>query len=366
MKHEKNEIKADAIGVMSGTSLDGLDLAACSFRYNGEIWDYIVHNAITIPYDPTWKQKLVSAHTLTGFELRTLDVEFGKFIGQWVNEFIVRSGFKPGLIASHGHTIFHQPQAGITLQIGSGAVIAALTGISTVSDFRSTDVALGGQGAPLVPIGDELLFGKYDACLNLGGFSNISFRFNQKRIAFDICPVNILHNSLVRSEGFDFDTDGRFAASGNINTHLLEALNTLDFYRAKPPKSLGREWFERVILPLFEGSGLNLADKLRTATEHIVIQLNHVLTHYGFRYVLVTGGGTHNKFLIDRLRDTCSATIAIPDRITIDYKEALVFALLGVLRMNNLTNCFSSATGASADSSGGAVYLAPVVASDVK
>jgi anhydro-N-acetylmuramic acid kinase len=243
----------------------------------------------------------------------------------------------------------------MTLQIGSGAEIAAITGIKTICDFRSTDVALGGQGAPLVPFGDEILFGKYDYCLNLGGYSNISFRKNQKRTAFDISPCNIILNSIANEKGKSFDDKGMMAASGKCDSKLLKSLNDLKFYKSKKNKSLGNEWLEKNILPIIKKNKLKTEDKLNTLVEHIAIQISKNIEKG--KSVLTTGGGAFNDYLVERIRFHSKARIIIPEKKLINFKEALIFALLGYMREQNFVNTFANSTGAKRNSSGGAVYF---------
>ncbi|HHN47505.1 MAG TPA: anhydro-N-acetylmuramic acid kinase [Bacteroidales bacterium] len=345
-------------GIMSGTSLDGLDLAACSFRFaqNGK-WEYAIEHAATYPFSPTWKHQLQNLIDADARAIARAHFDFGRLIGEYANRFHAASGFEPMLIASHGHTIFHDPATGYTTQIGNGAAIAAITGKPAVCDFRATDVCLGGQGAPLVPIGDELLFPDYDACLNLGGFSNISFRADHQRIAFDVCPVNIILNLLAMELGQDYDADGRLAAKGKVIPGLLEVLNSLPYYSQLSPKSMGVEWLKDHVLPLMQNEDHSTCDKLRTFTEHIALQISRVLTENRIKNVLITGGGAHNQFLIERLQAKTTCGLILPDHKTIDYKEALVFALLGLLRWFEQENCLATATGASHSSIGGAIYL---------
>jgi anhydro-N-acetylmuramic acid kinase len=345
-------------GIMSGTSLDGLDLAACNFRFTQKNkWEYAIEHAATYPFPPAWKRQLKSLMNADARAFARAHFDFGRLIGEYAKRFHVASGFEPMLIASHGHTIFHDPAAGYTTQIGSGAAIAALTGKPVVCDFRATDVCLGGQGAPLVPIGDELLFSEYDACLNLGGFSNISFRHDQKRIAFDVCPVNTMLNRLAAELGKGYDEDGRLAAQGKVIPELFGMLNSLPYYPQLPPKSLGTEWLEDHVLTLMQNNDDSTYDKLCTFTEHIAFQLSRVLTENRIKNVLITGGGAHNQFLITLLRSKTNCDLILPDNKTIDYKEALVFALLGLLRWFDKENCLAPATGATHNSTGGAVYL---------
>ena len=321
----KNEYYA--LGLMSGTSLDGLDLALCHF-VKTDAWNYKVIAATTVEYTDDLREKLANALTFSAYEFAILDVELGRYIAAKVNAFLATQNVIPDFIASHGHTTFHQPQAGLTVQIGSGAVIAAQTGITTVCDFRTTDVALGGQGAPLVPIGDELLFSDYDACLNLGGISNISFNKDGKRLAFDISPCNMALNYLANKLNLKYDKNGENARKGNIDTALLNELNDIDYYKKTGAKSLGKEWFDTVFLPYLEKSEISVYDKLRTVTEHIAIQLHKVL-HFSHRAtILVTGGGARNVFLIERFTEISQQKIIIPDTETIDFKEAIIFAFL--------------------------------------
>jgi len=342
------------MGIMSGTSLDGLDLAICQFSFN-EKWNFNIIDAKTIPYSDNWKQKLSTADKLSGIDLINLHKEYGKLIGNTANDFIQSFAHKIDFIASHGHTVFHQPDKGLNLQIGDGNVISSVTGITTISDFRSMDIALGGQGAPLVPIGDRLLFSEYDYCLNLGGFANISFESENKRIAYDICPVNIVLNELASKTGVSFDKNGEIGKSGIIHSKLLNTLNNISYYHQKHPKSLGKEWLTSNFSPLLEDFNIPLMDKLRTLYEHISHQITNSITS-GNAKILITGGGAHNVFLIDLLKQKTKANIVIPTNEIIDFKEALVFAFLGLRRLRGEINCLASVTGAVKDCSGGIIH----------
>lgn len=353
-----NRIKA--IGIMSGTSLDGLDLVAAEFWQVSGKWHYNIAAAETENYTDEWTEQLKMAHSLSGHQLIKLHAEYGRYLGQKTKAFIHKTRFEPELIASHGHTIFHQPENGYTFQLGSGSEIAAINGITTVADFRSGDVALGGQGAPLVPAGDKLLFSAFDYCLNLGGFANISFDENNHRKAFDICPINIVFNYFAAKNGLLFDSNGDLGRKGNINFLLLEKLNALDFYKKEPPKSLGREWFEREFLPVLEMYECEEPDKIRTVYEHVAQQISKIIRNNG--KLLITGGGTWNTFLIELIAANSNLKITIPLPEIVDFKEALVFAFLGVLRVQNTINCFSSVTGAKHNHSAGVVFQAKVSA----
>lgn len=342
------------IGAMSGTSLDGLDLACCEFEFANGKWNFLIHDTTTIPYNSTWFDKLKNAPTLSGEALIQLHAEYGRYIGLQINKFIGETGFKPDVIGSHGHTVFHQPEKHFTFQIGNGADIAATTKIITVADFRTGDVALGGQGAPLVPIGDRLLFSDFDSCLNLGGFANISYEKNNQRIALDICPVNIILNYFAEKSGFPFDKNGNMGRKGNINIELLKKLSAIKFYHQKPPKSLGREWIDEVFKPILNSFMCNEEDKIFTVYEHIAEQIS--TSSHPNKNVLITGGGAYNLFLIELLQKKSKAQIVLPDSKIINYKEALIFAFLGVLKIRGEINCLSSVTGASKDSSTGVVF----------
>ncbi|KXH85155.1 anhydro-N-acetylmuramic acid kinase [Chryseobacterium kwangjuense] len=346
-------MKIQAIGLMSGTSLDGLDLCFAAFEKQNS-WHFEILKAETLPYPENWEEKLRNSIHLSSEELLALHSEYGFYLGQKVQEFISNHQLKDiDLISSHGHTVFHQPQRNFTLQIGDGRAVKIETGLPVVYDFRSQDVLMGGNGAPLVPIGDELLFPQYDACLNLGGFSNISLQQNQQRIAFDIAPFNIVLNRLAQKFDKKFDENGDIARKGHINENLLTKLNSLDFYGQPHPKSLGIEWCTEFVFPLLEN--LAAEDVMATFTEHVAHQISHVIHQYGLQNILCTGGGTYNTFLIEKIRAKTESDIIIPEQAIIDYKEALIFGFMGILRMNNEINVLSSATGSTADHSSGLI-----------
>ena len=349
--------KYSVIGVMSGTSLDGLDLAFCEFAIDDK-WKFKLITAKTISYDQQWQKRLREAATLGPKELAILDSDFGKYIGQQINQFRDEENISFNYISSHGHTVHHQPQNGITVQVGSGSEIRNMTGVTVICDFRKGDVALGGQGAPLVPIGDRLLFSEMDYCLNLGGIANISFEKNEERIAFDICACNIVLNMLAEKLGSNFDDDGAFANGGELNKKLIDELNELPFYKKSYPKSLGREDIEREVFPILNNYQIKPEDLLRTFCKHIAIQIGKVIgSEVSNSKMLITGGGTLNLFLLKQIEDECHLKIVIPSKAIIDFKEAIIFGFLGVLKIRNENNCLKSVTGASEDSSGGDVFL---------
>ncbi|MBI9037150.1 MAG: anhydro-N-acetylmuramic acid kinase [Bacteroidales bacterium] len=347
----------NVIGIMSGTSLDGVDIAFCIFQKKLNIWNFEIVKAQTFDYNKTWKEKLNSLHRSNALSFVKTHAEYGDYLGELVNGFLEKNTLNPDFIASHGHTIFHQPQEKLTFQIGDGAAIAAKTKFTVVSDFRNLDVKLGGQGAPLVPIGDKLLFPQYDYCLNLGGFANISFdnEANQ-RIAFDICPVNIVLNKIAAEFDFAFDDKGKIAKSGYLNPQLLLELDALDYYNQKNPKSLGKEWVIEYFEPILKKINLSASDKLRTVCEHIAKQISKAITHNNSKSLLISGGGAYNDFLINRIKAHTNQKIHIPENKIIDFKEAMIFAFLGVLKMRGEINCLKSVTGASKDSSGGVIF----------
>ncbi|MCL2417243.1 MAG: anhydro-N-acetylmuramic acid kinase [Bacteroidales bacterium] len=390
------------VGVMSGTSLDGLDLAFCEFHLENSRWSYQLSIAETVEYPDVLRSRLKNAVNFSGLELALLNSDYGHFLGQEIQKFIEKNQLEVDLVSVHGHTIFHQPEKQLTLQIGDGAAIASYVKCPVVTQFRNIDVALGGQGAPLVPIGDKLLFDTTDFCLNLGGIANISFTENSKTIAFDICVCNMALNYLVSfirrgvshtsspsivanaNEGvcdthLQYDKNGEIAKSGTLNSELLTKLNDLDFHNKQPPKSLGFEWFENNFLPILDTFECPVEDKLHTVCEHIAEQVSKIVNELvgaGFarpacyggmqggrtpplreKNMLVTGGGAKNDFLMSRIKHHCLCEFQESNPLIVDFKEALIFAFLGVLRLRQETNCLSDVTGATHDNIGGCVYL---------
>jgi anhydro-N-acetylmuramic acid kinase len=337
--------------------MDGVDLACCDFVWDGQQWKYTIIEAETFPYSNELLRKLEQACNWSQGEIDKLDLELGNFYADLLNDFHKNKKLQPGFIASHGHTILHDPKRGVTLQAGNGRIIAEKTGVTVINDFRSEDVSQGGQGAPLVPIGDRMLFNKYEGCLNLGGFANISCENAQgERIAYDLCPANMALNSVAALEGLTFDKDGQMARKGNVHNTLLEKLNLLEYYASNPPKSLGREWFLEQFLPWMQQSGLSITDLMSTVLEHIALQISRGINSAGIGSLLITGGGALNQTLIKRLRHHTTASLVIPEERLIHYKEALIFALLGLLRIRGEINCLASVTGGKQDISAGTIH----------
>ena len=345
------------IGLMSGTSLDGLDLCYVKFR-KSEFWNFEILFSETREYSEKWREALKNAITLDKTELQDLDKEYSSYLSAEIKDFIEKNGIEEiDLVCSHGHTVFHKPQRRLTYQIGNLPEIKSYIYPKIVCDFRVQDVQLGGQGAPLVPIGDRLLFKDYEFCLNLGGFANVSYENIGERLAFDICPVNIVMNHYTRKIGRGYDDSGNMARKGELNESLLNSLNDLSFYKEEPPKSLGLEWVKEEVLPLIDSYKLSIEDILRTFVEHAALQITSSTNHLKNVKILVTGGGAFNIFLMERLQALSSNQIVIPDNEIIEYKEALVFAFLGLLKIRNEVNCLSSVTGASHDHSSGKIYV---------
>jgi anhydro-N-acetylmuramic acid kinase len=350
----------EIIGLMSGTSLDGLDIAHVKFNFhNDESVGFELLNAETITFSESIHQKLNAATTSSISAILQTDKELGVFFADSVNNFISRHGIdksKIDAIASHGQTLFHQPENGFTYQIGCGSSLAYHTQIPVINDFRTRDVIAGGNGAPLVPIGDFMLFEKEaSAFLNIGGFCNISFRMDSEIIAFDCCPGNLPLNKLVNSKGLSYDANGEIAASGSINFFLLDMLNSLDYYHHSGPKSLGTEWLEEKFYPLLKFDK-EIENNLCTVVEHIAYQISSILNENKLESVFITGGGVKNNFLIDRLSHHYNGKIIIPEQDIIDFKEAIIFGLLGSLYLENKPNNVPTVTGASKPVVGGVFH----------
>lgn len=353
-----------ALGLMSGSSLDGLDLCYAVFDVSGANWTYQIEAAACYPYTIEWTNRLQQATLLPARAYMQLHTDYGHLLGQLVQQFIEahQLDFKIQLIGSHGHTTFHAPDTHMTHQLGDGAALAATTGINVVSDLRAVDIALGGQGAPIVPIGEKLLFADYNLFLNLGGIANISAK-QAVYTAFDVCPANRVLNLLAQKAGQSFDAGGALARQGNINAPLLQQLNELHYYQLSFPKSLANEFGTETVFSLIQQSGIAVPDALRTMVEHIAIQVQKAVTTAmvsteNSLHMLVTGGGAFNTFLVERICELLPhVKITIPDAALVQYKEALIMALMAVLRWREEDNVLHSVTGARRSSVGGAIWM---------
>jgi anhydro-N-acetylmuramic acid kinase len=359
------------IGLMSGSSLDGLDIAYVNIQETGGNWAYEFIATQIHTYSNEWVHKLKTATTLNAYDYQLLHTAYGHYIGNAVNKFIEENMLqhKVHLVASHGHTTFHTPHKKMTAQLGDGAAIAAVTGLPVVSDLRAIDVAFGGQGAPIVPIGEQLLLGGHQFFLNLGGIANVSADLSTgKHIAFDICAANRVLNMLIAKEGKPYDDGGALAATGKVNQQLLQNLNELEYYAMAYPKSLANDFGTDVVYPLVHDAGLTTADALATYTKHIAMQIAHAVSGIKQQYfnektnlkLLATGGGVHNIFLVNSIKVLLAnhhIEMAETDDILIDFKEALVMALIGVLRWREEYNVLASVTGATRNSINGALWL---------
>lgn len=352
------------IGIMSGTSMDGLDIVCVDFNERTDSgWNYQIIACTTTPFQTMLKTKLNHAKSCSGIELNLLDIELGEFIGQSINQFLLEFNLDKKTIcaiASHGHTVFHQPENKLTLQIGNGNAIAKITGINAICNFRERDVMHGGQGAPLVPIGDLILFGeRADSFLNLGGFANISKIKKRNVEAFDICPCNLVLNHFAEKFELSYDKNGALGRRiENIDIDLLKQLDSLKFYTEKGPKSLGTEWLEKEILPVFKQNKTTEEVQFRTAYEHISNQIAMSIHQLKPTSTFVSGGGAKNTFLIALIQSKIQSQLIVPEARLIDYKEAIVFGLLGALFLKNQPNCLSSVTGASKNVCGGEMHYA--------
>jgi anhydro-N-acetylmuramic acid kinase len=370
------------IGLMSGSSLDGLDIAYVQLQENAGKWEFSFVNTACYPYSPEWKKRLAGATGLPAADYQILHTDFGRYLGEQVNRFIADNQlfYKVQLITSHGHTTFHMPERKMTAQLGEGAALAATTGINVVSDLRAMDLALGGQGAPIVPIGEKGLLREYRLFLNLGGIANISAHTGSgKSVAFDVCPANRVLDLLAAREGMAYDKGGALSATGQVKEELLGRLNALPYYRQAYPKSLANDFGTDIVYPMIMDSGAGVADALRTYTEHIAVQIRDAIGSVGVggaasasgsggsggpgqegSRILVTGGGAYNHFLVGRLQELLKSIrveLVVPEKELIEYKEALIMAFMGVLRWREENTVLASVTGASRDSIGGAVWI---------
>ena len=347
---------------MSGTSLDGLDLCYCLIKNDGDTWSFEIIETQSISYEPEMKAKLKNSIHLKADELLQFHNQYGSWLGEQSKSFISEKKLDVDYIASHGHTTHHHPEKGLTFQIGSGQHLANASEYKVICDFRSNDVALGGQGAPFVPIGDQLFFSNYDFCLNLGGISNISFNENGKRIAYDIGLANMVLNHITQKSNLAFDDGGKLARSGQLNQSMFSQLNDLEYYSLPYPKSIGYEWFIEKVVPIVERITDSMENKLHTAVHHICEKVAQAIFNHekkNHSTLLVTGGGALNDYLIETLQEKLGpkTEVIVPSKELIEFKEALVFALMGALRIENKINVLMSVTGAARNSSSGVLYL---------
>lgn len=347
----------NVVGVMSGTSLDGIDMAHLNFTESDDRWEFEILEAETVAYPPHLLQSLKNAIVLPPAELSKLDLDYTLFLSKTICEFILKHKLTGiDAVCSHGHTVIHRPADGLTLQIGNLPEIKTHIKPTVVCDFRVQDVKLGGQGAPLVPIGDRILFSDYKYCLNLGGFSNVSFEENERRIAFDISPVNTVLNHYANLLGLDYDDGGRIAEMGKIDSDLLDDLNNNQYYGQRYPKSLGMEFVLSEMIPLIDSFDIPIEDILHTFTKHIANQIAAALPDKTGK-ILITGGGAYNVFLIECIAaELPEMEVVIPHSKILEFKEAIIFGLLGVLKLREEINVLASVTGAMRDHSSGVIF----------
>lgn len=340
------------LGLMSGTSLDGMDAALVRFENSGTLrWELLETYDFSYPKE---LKSLVNNAFNDRSILEEVDIAFANWTVECIAEVQSKTSFEIHAVGSHGQTIFHDPSKKYTFQAGCLAFIANKVGLPLVTDFRVQDVLLGGQGAPLVPMGDHLLFGEYEAALNLGGFANASIGApllkNGVAVAFDICPTNYVLNGFARELGLEYDKGGIIARRGAINGWVLDELNSLDYFEWAPPKSLGAEWVEEHVLEKIDY--LPPADGLATYCEHIAMQVGDVLKG---KKVLVTGGGAWNDYLLGRMEEY-GVELVRPDKEVVNFKEAIIFALLAYLRFTGQDNVLGHTTGSGKNHSSGKVF----------
>ncbi len=343
------ENKTTILGVMSGSSLDGLDLCIVCFEKKADRWAYEITYCETVEIPDFYLRQLEKAPTLDSVDLLELDMSYGR----WIGEHILKLKYPIDLISIHGHTVFHLPEKQLSLQIGNGEIINQLTDVTTVTNFRNLDILLGGQGAPLVPMGEKHLFPEFDGFINLGGICNASFSSNSNWLAGDIGPCNQVFNFYSETLGYSFDDGGQMASTGNLNKALLDNWSAFDFFHCPFPKSLGNHWVKEHFL---QSSDYESKDVLRTFSFFIAKQILEVLNRYRPKKVMITGGGAYNTFLINQIRNQTNIELVVPDERLINYKEALIFAFLGLLKVRGEANVISGCTGASRDSCSGVVY----------
>lgn len=351
------EAKANILGLMSGTSMDGMDAALCHFSDENAI-DWKIRYFKCFDYPEHLKVLMQKAQDSPSTEHLTA-AEMG--YAQWCIEIIeevkawaYEEDIEIHGVGIHGQTLFHQPEQKLTYQAGVLPIIAKETGLVVVGNFRIQDVLLGGQGAPLVPFGDQLLFSGYEGCLNLGGFANLS-KGNPTLgegvlAAFDIAPANIVLNELASLLGHPFDNGGEIARKGMLNGWILDQLDSLEYYEHNGPKSLGVEWVEKFIDPIIYTVDPQTA--LATYTEHLAQQIVNQLPS---GKTLVTGGGAFNQYLMERI-ELLGGNCELANPILIEAKEALIFALLAHQRLLGRANVYGHTTGSGMTHSSGVIH----------
>ncbi len=357
----------NVLGIISGSSLDGLDMSLCSFdglTPGQMVWD--MHVGVTMPFDESLISRLSVVTTLSAKDLLQLEVDFSKFCAKAINDLIKQHDLKVDYICSHGHTVYHFPQDGYTLQIGKGSILAELTGIPSIVDVRANDIAQGGEGAPVAPIVEQYLYPGYDYYFNLGGIANVSYHKDQVITSIDSCPCNQVLNHVVGELGKAYDDKGKLARSGKVSKSLITAWQKLDYFAQAFPKSMDNSWVQEVFIPIMPRFNLSHEDRLATMVEFAAIQLaedcKKLSDSKGRTYTgLITGGGGFNDFLVERMQVHVSdfgLTLNLPDGKTINFKEAILMALMGYLRVNEQNNTIPTVTGAQKATKGGAIYLA--------
>ena len=343
------------IGLMSGTSLDGLDIVYVNF-YQDKNWKYEIINSKTYMYEKKWISSLENISKEKINYVIKIDRDYTKLMSDYILKFINEFSIKEiDFVSSHGHTALHQPSNSLTYQIGNLPILAKYINQKVVCDFRIQDIELGGQGAPLVPVGEKYLFPEYNTLINLGGFANITRKIKDNLIAYDICPINIVFNHLSKIMELKYDDRGQIASTGNLNEDLYSHLQKLNYYQQDSPKSLGVEWVNDQIHPILKKfNNLPIKDLMNTVSNHFAVQIAENIKDQD--KVLVTGGGAYNDYLIDRIKNLTNSKITIPDPKIIEYKEALIFSFLGLLRVLEINNCYSSVTGAKKDHCSGKIY----------
>ncbi len=355
------------IGIMSGTSMDGVDVALCTVDANR----CKLLKAVEFPFDPKLKEEIllmINGET-TLKQIGELHQRLGKLFGKAVNALLEQEQMEPSsikAIGSHGQTLWHAPGGDnpFSMQLGDANIIAAMTGIDVVSDFRSKDIALGGEGAPFAPVFHQFLFQEREkkvGVLNIGGMANLSV-LGEEVIGFDTGPGNVLMDLWVhKHQELRFDRDGNWAKTGKINKALLASFLSEKFFDRVPPKSTGRELFNILWLgKLLRGHRTVSSEDVQATLLALTVEsIAREVRKYGIDELLVCGGGVHNAFLMERLMSELKGvSVAATDKMGVssEQMEAMLFAWLAYKRVHNETVPLSSVTGASRDGVLGGLY----------